>query len=551
VELRGPVSGTGVIAAPYISAMRFAGTHPFAGVLEGEVILEDASLPNASIRPTNLGMPGSGSLQGQGTIGGAVVTPRVAPSGLFNGLPVFGQTGMLNVGSLRFESSPMMGSSFSVQINGSTPGTGFSQVNSAGPVEIAANTFLGVNLSPSFVPTSGETYAIVTVGGSAPAIGSFMGMPEGTVLTLLSVYQFKLSYVGGDGNDIVLVALNGRNPTNTTLVSSVNPSAPGQAVTFTATVQGTGPLPIGTITFRNGGIVLGTVPLAAGSASITTAALSGGSHDIRAEYSGDAQNGGSHSPVLRQTVSVQGSTPTGGTVDVEVSTTLPGGSTATVDMLFDNVVSSGVTTVAASTGGPTPPDGFQLGNPPLYFDVSTTATFSGNVTLCFGWTEGQFANEAAIGLWHYEGGAWVNVTTLLDTAGNTVCGRATSLSPFALMERRFAFGGFLAPVSNAPLFNAVRAGASVPLKFSLGAFHGLDVFAAGYPRSGVVACGASAAAEPIDGAETPGNSALAYDAATGVYSYVWKTEKAWAGSCRQLMVRFSDGTEARANFELR
>jgi hypothetical protein len=30
--------------------------------------------------------------------------------------------------------------------------------------------------------------------------------------------------------------------------------------------------------------------------------------------------------------------------------------------------------------------------------------------------------------------------------------------------------------------------------------------------------------------------------------YVWKTEKSWAGSCRQLNVRLIDGTEHKANF---
>jgi hypothetical protein len=70
----------------------------------------------------------------------------------------------------------------------------------------------------------------------------------------------------------------------------------------------------------------------------------------------------------------------------------------------------------------------------VYYDVATTATFNGQVTLCFGWTEGQFANEGAIALFHFENGLWQNVTTLLDTASNFVCGRTTSLSPFALMQ---------------------------------------------------------------------------------------------------------------------
>ncbi len=32
-------------------------------------------------------------------------------------------------------------------------------------------------------------------------------------------------------------------------------------------------------------------------------------------------------------------------------------------------------------------------------------------------------------------------------------------------------------------------------------------------------------------------------------TYVWKTEKAWAGTCRHLIIKLNDGTDARrANF---
>ncbi|HET8768324.1 MAG TPA: PxKF domain-containing protein [Pedococcus sp.] len=47
----------------------------------------------------------------------------------------------------------------------------------------------------------------------------------------------------------------------------------------------------------------------------------------------------------------------------------------------------------------------------------------------------------------------------------------------------------------------------------------------------------------------PGGSSLQYDAATGTYTYVWKSDKAWAGSCRQLVVKLDDGTLHRANFK--
>jgi hypothetical protein len=41
------------------------------------------------------------------------------------------------------------------------------------------------------------------------------------------------------------------------------------------------------------------------------------------------------------------------------------------------------------------------------------------------------------------------------------------------------------------------------------------------------------------------------DAATGQYSYTWKTDKRWAGTCRQLVVRLVDGSEHIASFQFR
>lgn len=40
---------------------------------------------------------------------------------------------------------------------------------------------------------------------------------------------------------------------------------------------------------------------------------------------------------------------------------------------------------------------------------------------------------------------------------------------------------------------------------------------------------------------------LTCDATTGAYSYVWKTDDASAGTCRQLVMLFKDGDEVRAN----
>lgn len=53
----------------------------------------------------------------------------------------------------------------------------------------------------------------------------------------------------------------------------------------------------------------------------------------------------------------------------------------------------------------------------------------------------------------------------------------------------------------------------------------------------------------IEQTVTAGGSTLNYDVTVGQYIYVWKTEKAWAGTCRQLVIKLTDNTYHRANFK--
>jgi hypothetical protein len=92
----------------------------------------------------------------------------------------------------------------------------------------------------------------------------------------------------------------GKLATTTTLSSSLNPSKPGDSVTFTATVSGGSPT--GIVTFKDGASVLGSVALAGAAASFTTSALTSGNHVITANYGGDAKFSASISSALTQAV---------------------------------------------------------------------------------------------------------------------------------------------------------------------------------------------------------------------------------------------------------
>jgi len=194
-----------------------------------------------------------------------------------------------------------------------------------------------------------------------------------TSFTTAGTYSISAKY-SGDGNNAgstsstlsqVIIAA-----TTTRLVSSLNPSVVGQAVTFTATVTSTaGTPPNGEIvTFNNGSAVLGTAPLSGGIAALTASSLPVGSFTITATYVGDANFAASTSPGLRQVVN---------------STTKSTTSTALASSLNPSIYGQKITwTATVTTSGSITPtgkvnftwDGYSIGTGTL--NASGVATLS-------------------------------------------------------------------------------------------------------------------------------------------------------------------------------
>jgi hypothetical protein len=115
----------------------------------------------------------------------------------------------------------------------------------------------------------------------------------------------------------------------------------------------------------------------------------------------------------------------------------------------------------------------------------------------------------------------------------------------------YNFMGFSPPVDNPPMINVAKAGRAVPVKFSLDSYDGMDILKAGYPGSQQIDCDSLDPVDIVVGTVTSGSRDLSYKKNTEEYTYIWKTEKAWAGSCRQLILKLNDGTEHLAYFEFR
>jgi hypothetical protein len=108
--------------------------------------------------------------------------------------------------------------------------------------------------------------------------------------------------------------------------------------------------------------------------------------------------------------------------------------------------------------------------------------------------------------------------------------------------------GFFQPFDNPPTVNAIRAGSTAPIKFSLRGDRGLDILA-GSPTSVAMDCNGKAT-NGIEESITAG-SRLHYDATADQYIYAWKTNKVWASMCRQFSLTLNDGTHHQIYFRFK
>ena len=122
-----------------------------------------------------------------------------------------------------------------------------------------------------------------------------------------------------------------------------------------------------------------------------------------------------------------------------------------------------------------------------------------------------------------------------DVAGNA----SSATSTYRVL---YDFGGFLWPVRNRPRYNKWLAGLPVPIRFELDGKRGLDAIEEGWPQVAQVGCDFK---EEPDG----GVPAQVFPKRKKRYLMFWKTDRRWAGGCKQFMVKLKDGTVKRADFK--
>jgi len=320
----------------------------------------------------------------------------------------------------------------------------------------------------------------------------------------------SIHVLGDDGDEFDLARVI--DPATIPVISNTPLSASGvvgQAFSYdvdatsTATFTATG-LPGGLSINSNTGVISGT-PGVGGQFAVTITATSAiGVSDIE---------------TLTLTVAIP--TPVGQNVIVEPE--VPEGQ-GPVTMTFGEITSAGTTTVTVVDQSEVPaPGNVDVGG--VIYEVTTTATYQGLITLCFSYAGIDFGT-ATPRLFHYENNQWVDITTSVDTNTQTICGATTSLSPFAVLVSHVVRNGFYAPVNPiAGFLNTVKGGATVPLKFNVSidsiekkTTNGLQFTVQ------TISCDSAAPLDQVD-FTVAGETSLRYDATAGHFIQNWKVPK--------------------------
>ena len=257
--------------------------------------------------------------------------------------------------------------------------------------------------------------------------------------------------------------------------------------------------------------------------------------------------------------------------------TLGAGSTTTVDLVVGAAPPSNTVTIPSSGGGvggvtitspsgttvtgataaavpasPAPPAGAQFPGGLLGFTVNGVGS-GGSADVTITLPAGSNPN----GYFKLRGNAWVDFSSHVTIVGDTITlhlvdGDAFDSDPAdgiigdpGMPARGYKFSGFRPPINPAPTVNSAKAGQAVPVTWRITQVDGTPV---SDPASFVslTSTGEACGGGSSDAVEVyaTGTSGLRY-LGNGEWQINWKTEKAWAGHCRQLKLQLADGFASR------
>jgi len=207
IDVHAVISGAGGLIKTNAGTLTLYSNNTYTGsttLSGGTLALSGAgAIPNS----TNLALSGASAilsagsgftltsghtLSGIGSVAGGVTAN---PGGLIS-------PGNNGVGTLTFDNNLTLnaGAALSVVLSGTNAGTSYNQLSVQGAVALNNPT---LTLALGYTPAVGDSFIIISNAGASAVSGTFSGLLEGTFFTN-SGASFRISYTGGDGNDVVL-----------------------------------------------------------------------------------------------------------------------------------------------------------------------------------------------------------------------------------------------------------------------------------------------------------------------------------------------------------
>lgn len=214
----GIISGTGSFSKMGSGIGTLTANSTFTGfaMVSAGTLRVNGSLLNADVSLFNNGtLAGTGQVRSVLARANTTVSPGNSP-------------GQLSVSQgITFEP----GSILKMELNGIQAGTSYDQIAMNGVLNVTNAT---LSVTAGFNSTAGNTFLLINNYGAGSVNGTFANLPQNALLTIDGA-QYRISYTGGSGNDLLL--------TRTNTAPSLNPlatpatAAEGANCTLTGTIN--------------------------------------------------------------------------------------------------------------------------------------------------------------------------------------------------------------------------------------------------------------------------------------------------------------------------
>lgn len=191
----GTITGSGATSLVKIGSgtLLLTGNNALTGktLLHGGKLVINGALGTGSVMVNNGAMLGGTGVVAQISGNGGLVNPG-------------NSVGILKSGLITWTPSH----TFRAEINGTTPGVNCDQLDVVGGINLAGAT---LNVALGFAGGVSNQFLLIKNDGTDAITGTFAGLAEGATFVAGGA-QFKITYKGGSGNDVVLTQMSVSTP---------------------------------------------------------------------------------------------------------------------------------------------------------------------------------------------------------------------------------------------------------------------------------------------------------------------------------------------------